>query len=708
MRPVKPRIIPRTGIPFMYADLPTEFSNVIGAHIAGNRRSAAIAPLERSVIDKHLYAARNQLSSRTRDSNIDSWLKMIKLDVPNLLGDRMAKLGAELTDWVAGVVGTPVPIRDFGAWIAIELKKLARSSSNGDGEVKAVWRPHAVMSAALGWPREYLLLNSSSGFEESVPAEKRGRFFMTTNPCSSWNMDHAKTWTTLDMGRYNISLLPPATKVGLHDPKSRPFGEVFALVEQLKELYAFHTLYLLQGSLMIPHQNERAIRKAIDLIYTQHPTVRPATDRWMEDFEFVLSQRQHPLQTFITSAARTGVLETYYGTKDLLLHFGALANGEELRTDQDAQDLDDQPAHDFNKREHLFYDEFLQHIMAEFAIGASDSDEITEQWGSGCSNNLGAESENAPISIPSLARRIRSLGKLGDRMNTIANTLGWGTLSGNIGTINQCMADFILCDGDAYSAPADAGLLGLRPVLSMGNIKYNVFSIRHDDTFNGKGESTQTPRDNIEYSTMTVPGFQSPTTMADVVARSYLPAGMWMGEQGADAVHPNTIGREAHFRAFIKSLQAKGQVFNHQYYHVPNMRTKETPVHIRITDWDVWAYGGAKEDLIVQMGQVYPRLSTAEEQTFFVRSRFNHRFPVKMARGRLRWYDEYGQYGFDLDWDGHLEFDDSELALSTGHMSSLQAIVEATSVTSTIEKSQLPSGGQEQIDLQGPTGLTGA
>jgi len=668
MRPVASRKLEIQGDVMCEVDLPIAFSNVMSVFREGNRRSAAIPTLTNETIKKVLDA--------TAEDSPPDWLQKMKIDFNLDMRGRLNELKTSpLHDWIGQIAVTPLAIRDFSSELTTRLKSV--------GEKKA-WTPKYVWTPALGWPREYLEFSLDAGYRKG--ADARMSYVQLPRPQGVWARAVAETLLACDLPRLNVGLIPKPSIVAGHDPKDNPFGPALALTKQLRIVYALHLMYLLQGALLPLHVNRKFIMYAWERAKIEHQAASAALETWKTEFDYLMEWPLHPLLSYLASVYGTGKVETFHGLKELYLVQGEVPMQEERKK------TNGDPA--ARLTDVKFYHAVLQDAKYDY-INQKDT-----AW------KLADGMKDKPTTVPELARMIRSLGSILEDIRSIPGLLGWNKLSGDIGTLRQDSADYIETNGEGFSESVDGGMIGLRAVISAGNIKASGYARRFQDNFNATG-SLGSDYDPIKYSTVVVKGHQSSTGGMEVIARVFLPIGMSMGESIEDLIHPATFEREPHLSEFLAGLAKYGAVFADDLYVPAKTLPDAAPASAILTDWDPAVVSDARDSADMKNGiklVLSGKNVSIMETDLMTKNHFNHRVAIVGCRpDHLTWITDMGFYGKKLFWDGHLLFDDTASSFSNS-TAGLESIVDSLVVTTTIKKDDLPDGGDTQVNLdKGPT-----
>jgi len=624
------------------------FSNVIMAYCAGNRRAA---------YRSRLSQATNQLMIGKVLGEIDAWdvAKTTQTDKGFTadMREHIKRLEDYLNDFLKSLLTHAEQVPDLGA---ANLQTLRADDKR--------WSSTFVSTPSLGYPRLYLGYKPNPVRNIADPQSKTIHTVTAVpNPCSQWSRGIAECLLELDRGRFTSELIPGITNVGHHTGKDQPFGAFLSLREQLREVQRIYLVYAIQGCLLVLHANQRLLRKQWELSYAVDQRARLALEVWKDAYDYLLTLPLHPLIAYIANALNTGTIKTYHGTHDVLYRFG-----EAVTANGGKDDLGE-----------------LRMLVLNDAVSDMAEKGTKDIWGCGKSS-----ADEHPLRIGQFARQLRGTAVIVDGIKTTVSHLQWPTLSGNIGEMWQAGAEFMICDGLGYSGPATAGLLGLRPVLSLGNVKSIGVSRRTQSNFNVIS-STPDPGDKtgkklIEYSAMVVDGYQTPTAEGQTFERLYLPAGMWMGEPDTTTILAPTIIDPVLTR-LLDFFEAQNPEYVEQFYGEPDIASTDV---FQRTDWDGWAIATDESSVRNGLKAGYiNQVEAAKTTRYITRERFYHRFVVRRSwNHRPEMYDEFGKLKFVLTQDGNILFNE-KLDIKDG-TADLEAIVNVAPTQSNLTH-QLPA-----------------
>lgn len=610
-------VIEVPGYVVMSVDVSTMLSNIVNIYVTGNRRSVFVSAIDQDTNQSLLTKALTRVSSWQNEL-----AKIAILDVTA----RIKELTTDLGPFLKAMSMPPVRVTDLGAFDRDLLLGTAG------------WQPTAVISPSLGYPRKYLRLRPDETRSEldglNLPA-----------PANQWSQDVALTLLELDRGRFSMDLIPSieGLSVGAHGTRERPIGMYLGLSKQLDAIFTMYMLYALQGPLLVLHANQRYYKALYELTHVMDVKARVMLERHQEAVDMLLGIPLHPLCSVVASALQTGTVKTNYGTKDLLYRYGS--NG-------------------FNKNgaERDSLSEMRSRMFA--SIAADMNSPIDVQWGD----------KDAPKDITTaldLAQRIRSTSSIWEGFAAAATRLKWSNVSGgDIGEVRQSEADFILTDGEGFSDSPTAAMLGIKPVLSLGNAKALGFEVRFQTDFNA-----QNNRPKIEYSAVPVEGYQTADVTGGVLDRLYIMAGMWMGEGGVEPLFATSAETSVIIEQLLRhyeQLSAGSNSYVRQHY-VPGTNVNDTFAQ---TDWDGWSVGEDIPKVSLAYLEGYKgQLETVRKGLFLRAEMFNHRCVVRISRASdLEMYDALGGFRTLLSQDGKVMFDD-DISV-TNNTSPLEAVVD--------------------------------
>lgn len=640
MQPIKPPTIDLPGYAALAVKLPTMVSNVFELYCAGNRRPAFRATVTSSDL------------SEMQTSVLADPKKWIGLDTmisnPTDAKERIKAMDRALRKMIAALQVPFELVQDIGKTNKTELV-------NTPG-----WSQQFFSTPSVGYARSKVTMSAKSLLTKDDS-------FKLESPTSPFSSAISRALFTMDRGRYTTELIPVVEKVGGHDARSL-FGGGFALTDQIEEIASMLLLYAVQGTVLSAWANRRWEETSYQLAWVTEETARVALEARARAKDAIYAIPMHPLISYIANSMQTGRIETYQGDHDIT-----------YRTTERPEQPDNTSA----MRTGICEEAIRDMVQCEPALWDGD------------------EERQSPISYGELFRLMRTWNRLTDRWPKIASKLGWTNLRGDVGTIVARGADFILTDGLGYSGSPTAAVLGLRPVISIANIKVAGFARRYSSDWN-IGE------DRIKQSTLVVDGFQGDTCEDAFLERLFLPTGMWMGEDSVQVMYHSAVMQDPIGKRTVHHFSEKspsGYVGLHYTDSSVEARVGKDSNWIQ-TAWDGWAVGKDKDEvqtmLLVGYSTTGPNGTTSdvepmENVQFYHRSRFFHRFIAEISHdGELEWYNAYGQFCELQKFDGNVAFDD-QISITTG-TGELEAVIQTAPVMSTLG-AKLPAGTTEQVTL---------
>jgi hypothetical protein len=650
MHPIPPTTIDIDGLSVLPVRPLTMLSNVMNVYCLANRRGSYRVSREKMMPEfvKQLDLSLRPAVSWTSKSGTDDSI------IFEQTKDKWQKLTSILGEFTALLEALPEKVDDIGRTNFREL------------DLVGGWSSEFVVSPSLGYPREYKAFAVQTGIENADG-------LMLPNVCGEFSRRLATTLFLMDLARLSTDLIPKPQQVDGHDVRAQPWGPFLSAEENLKTVRMMFILYAIQGQLLVAHCNRRLNEKRFELGYTLDRRLQPMMDAWRANWEYVLNEGEfpmHPLTGYVAHSLLTGTIQTIYGDRDILYRWGARENSEKLAkaTDQLMQKIPENGDRPEMRKQIIaaaVHDSGIALQHRENGNGGSWGDCYTKNMepraqkeGKEFSEyNIGAF-DDTPITYGTFARQMKSLSRMVQYLSTYASQLGWTSLRGDIGEVHQKDADFIVCDGEVYSASATAAVLGLRPVISAGNGKISGFEeVQIKDWNRGDGFVIKPGQDGLfKYSTVVVDGYQGQTTEPEMLARFYHPAGMTMGGNYhkdfyfAAGVTEDPIGLLA--VEYYKQMRSSGGRYVTQWYTDP-LPGKKQPFHY--TSWDGWAWGKDGKTVGDAYLAAYEKdVKDIAESGFYVADgRFYWRIPVQMSRPQyVEMYNEDGVMNYIFGFRG--------------------------------------------------------
>lgn len=461
-----------------------------------------------------------------------------------------------IKNWLASLISPGVVRDDWGRCAFSDL-------TNTDGTGLAA---HLGILPATGYPRT-VAVNTLSLFTAAEHA------YMLPHHAADRVSAVALNLMRLDQHRFTFAMFAPPDKLDFAiEKRDRQFGDILSVKYILEALWAFSALYRTAAMRLIygVSTRQRALGRAH---YRQRLNI--STDAILMDdageSDFT-SLPHHTLGRYLENVFATGQITTDVGTHDAIWYDVSTSISTWLGNAQSTLACGDAPA-----QIALHYEHHLQTLLASTAIGGTAC--AARAWEA---HNGTDKVNDALQSTLQFTESIKGTPRLLERMTAMANTLGWSSISGNIGTLDALGADFAITDGVMCSVPADQVLLGLTPCLSLGNIKARGLSIRFDTGFLAKGPP--------EVSILPLSGQVEVGASTDYVERIAIPVGMLIDEPSAEAV--NTYSLELTPLARVTKAH---YVTRMQVYPVRDYLTITPPPDQTLvvkTDWDTYGFTG--------------------------------------------------------------------------------------------------------------------
>lgn len=601
----------------MNVDLQTMIGNVFGAYCAGNRRATFRSPLQPATIRTLLNLANGPSVAWFAQTTTS----MLQVDTKG----KIDKLDTELRDLIVQLTSLPQSVADIGDVLMAETSQCDVQTPVDNG---LDWKCRYIVGPGLGYPRVYTRPSADSGVE---------KYDGTVVPSihNEWSLSIAAWLMNIDRGATTLALIKQPGELMGHDPREQPFGQFYSVFQQIENMIQWLTLQLIQGCCLYPHVHYRLNRANWELAYATERRARPALDAWWENYEYLTAQPLHSLLTVIASAMRTGTVDTPMGTRDLLYLAG------DGMMPKEHEDVGTSTAYNQSR---------MTRVLNAAIYDFGNPSVASMNWGDP------ALSKKEYLTIGEAARLLRSLSTITKRWDAVATELGWKRLSGDIGVVNARGADFIITDGRDYSASPIAGLLGIRPVISAGNVKIGGYSARYESAFNIKKGR------RIQYSAMVADGYQGATGSPSLYERNVMPASMVMGEGDISRTYASTMLSDGIGKIAYDWYTKKQPAYVDEFYQAipaPSPNILATP-GLEVTDWDIYGSG----DTPRQASDAYLSYYTGQTTPFGdgiiveTSTRFYHRFVVKIARSdELANYDEMWNGVDPIGYEGDVLYD---------------------------------------------------
>jgi len=706
MQHIPPVITETPGYVVQPIDFLKTISNVVTAMVYGNARPGTALAFDADILARW----RNVAVRAANTQDLPEILETLRMD-SNASRSPERYFLQKYAEVAAVLLTSPAYMPDVGLNLSAQLQRHG-------GHWNKIW----VSSPSLGYARPYLSLDCEVNvgvqpiglpewdlseeeleFEPEKKSSKGGaatRVALGGDGIESMpnTLRHALANLCMlcDRPGFSERLIPDAKSLSTRETKEAHWGMKAAL-SQADRLTAVGLLYLLQVDAFWTRLTEPLYQAAFDIAYALNPR-----DRYVLDFKRTVRTellRQIPLHPILESIANmfsSVNVATRFGVKPLAFRHGP--------TEESAQTTQVSSAmlSVGSMRSML-----AQQIVADAVIDHGRLRDLsqTQQWPLELLHNIAPSVGVSNLQSMLGQKKYRShadviewLSRNAKYVNLwpeISRSLGWGGAVGAPAILIEAGgADFVLSDGDEYSHTPAAVLSGLRPGLSLANIKAMGLSIRFDPQFNtGPAADATTlakgaePPVKIKWSTLTFDGYMSATKGVEALTRFYMPPGMQMGEQGGETrfVADNADPLAKELVQFFADKSPSGYV--RHWYGEPLERTSRITdgVFYMRTSWDAWTENtdekATQETLIAKYGPDNVEIMPSGSPDLFIfRDAWKMRVPVQLARSYdLELYNELGELRLVFPYDGHILFNDVvELNTSTAAVDSYVSLLRVT------------------------------
>jgi len=654
MQGIKPQIMEMAGFVVQPIDLAMTFGNVLTAITTCNHRPSMLPPFTTTALESWRSAA---VAATKADDVTEMAKQLTAARGGDALRSPLALFLKHYEDVAATLISAPVYVADIGAEVADTLLR--------DGS----WSKQWVSSPSLGYAREYI--SPSAG----IPA-----FRPTGLP--NWEDDVADVegaqsarsmMATLamvfDRPMLTDRLIPDAKTLTTRDNREPWWGTTKSAMAQADRLTAVGLLYERQLDAFWMHFTTPFITMAASLARAAYPREAPILDFKLRLIEEMKRQLPcHPLLRSIAEMYSKVTVSTYYGDKQLVYRHGPAEYTPSSNSTERSRGRS----------------QLAQIIIAEaiadaarlraLAVDNAWPGELLRDIAPGVKPGVTAAILSASGAHYGLAEWLHDYRRYVAHWPELVRVLGWGSgVSAQAFHVDQSCADFLLTDGDYYSGNPSAALAGVRPTLSLGNVKASGFTRRFQADFNTgpvpgtaamPTDGTDTPV-SMMWSTLTAKGHMAAVGGPLALTRFFIPTGMSMGETGAEVrFYDGRVADPVGDAVLAVYRQASSKGYVTHWYADPVSRTSRQLAngsYLR-TDWDTWTHAGqptaAQELLLAGYGAQNVDVSPVN-QYLYRESGWPLRFPVAIATiGDFEWYDEMGELRDMLKRDGHVLFDD--------------------------------------------------
>lgn len=546
---------------------------------------------------------------------------------------------------IVGLVG-PARVRDdYGMCLMSKLIEGSPEDANFTG-FKQMW----AIAPASGATRE--MLKCDIAFQNPL------RPFEAPHLGSRSVTALAHALMILDTWRIKgVMFTPPETIDNIDSRNLKMLGQGKVIEWIVSRFAAFGILYRLAAQRLLRSVHHRA-RIAARTLYRQrwgerHADIMAIDDASEADYNSKVPN--HPLGTYLESAWSTGEVLIEVGRHDAIYFADQPALSEpDGRITNIREYLQQRKVPDAcGDRELSTLAYLYESHLARLSVYGRQTDWCASaNWGW----TGGDYPENQHL-IEVLAALRSDPGLLTDVTN-LARELGWGSLTGKLGTIDFLGADFALTDGDKSTVPMDQVVLGMTPLLSLGNRKALAIT---PHLSKGWHAATQ------GLSTVPFKGVVDVLKSKIHLERRYLPFSMCMGEEDVSPLNSiNSEGSHDRVALEIRShFSNKASKYINPFYRDLSPTPPATS-RVRQTVWD--PVGTSRDDdklpdnLIADwQSAIDSQAEDSSDLTMAIRTSgkpFNGRMFLGLARGSVVYVlNQRGMYVDDVAESGTVLFD---------------------------------------------------
>jgi len=617
MRPILPQIAKTEHTCLGYVNPITVLNNQIGAMIAANQRPyyAAVASTVNGSESKDPLLSKTEATIRVgRNLNelvtkrVSDWEVRMTFEGKLEEGLILALAGENGVgkQWMQMLTSMPELYPNMGK----QLEELVTSARK---ETRLTF----VAMPSTGFARPYfdlgLMLPDGLNHGLRLP-----------DPKSEWSRTLALLLWLFDLPRFGPTLIPDLAQAATpgHDVKSRPFGSGLALANQINRAFEIPMLYAVQGTVWYAHLVREFNQYRSELATQRDVRTKTAITARMEAEDMILRLPLHPVLRIASNMLQKGRALTYFGEADAYyIPVTDINDASVIPSEADAG--------------------LRKWTLERDLITEAINDQVTEAksevpWGV----NPDPKKPNDVVSYGRFSRQLKSLGAIVERWSTqYAGKLGWKeNNTGAASYVVQAAANYMLTDGRGYSEDPSAALAGIKPCLSVGNLRYAGRTRRSETNWNAKatslpgkspdGDGLVSRQTTIIYSALAVTGYQTPVDGAGVYTRVYMPAGMLMGEPDVTIRLFPSLDADPVLATAFSAYREFSSGYVRQQYGEPESNGPE----FFITDWDGYGEATDRDRATKALLSGYKKfVSALEDSAIAFSSLFKHRFVVKRS-----------------------------------------------------------------------------
>jgi hypothetical protein len=698
MKPINGAVLEVPGHAVLPVDMTGVLSNMVTVIATTNHRPGRV----RDLTVQQGRSWRQIALAGTRKNNKLEIANVIK-NATNLSANApISVFMKDYADILAMLMADPTYVKDVGVDFRNELL------------ASGAWGKTHVTGPSFGYPREYLRFtprydNPNGPFglpgsrlfvdplsdlvTDGEKAEDAELIRANRDAFPTAIADLAMTW---DRANYSASLMPETKSLTQRDAKEPFFGQVSVVLNQMKRLGAVGLLYEAQSTALSLLWEDSIWNLAFELAYAQFQSLRPLLEVFKEERDTLRAKIPlHPILQLSGNLVSKITLSTRYGAKTAYTRHVAGVGAR----------LTVPPLAAFGKSSESANGSVLAMGLAAAAVSefarlsdiAASGAQWPREWLEAVSKGVPESSIRPLLTTPgqggglTFAAALHKLAVLEEYVALwpeIIRTMGWqNPPSTPEVAIDANGADFVLTDGDGYSADPVSVMAGLHPSLPISNPKVACIGIRYEPLFGIKPSSDEstslttkegaTAHFAFKWNVVTAEGHLSALDGPDTLTRFYITPGMTMGAEGgepqwADETHPSTLAVKQYYDS--KSIGGYVRQWATPPDAVTSKKVGETTVVA--TDWDIVADSADSIQAQSLMLEAYGDDQTASGSVFFYRTRWNMPIPVALTRPNcFELLDELGAYKETVRFEGHVIFN-NDINVSAYTTAPIQAIID--------------------------------
>lgn len=505
------------------------------------------------------------LTTETTDAKAGTTVKVMEssLILADALGnkDALSQVSKTMKKYLGSLLAPPVIRDDLGSCLFADLTAKGMPFSAAE-----------CIMAATGWNRQYATCTTKfPGMQDMFTVPHYASGFVSEWANFFFRMDHHR----LNFGMFS----PPNELAGGIERKDPWAGGAAALMYIARRLYVFGVLYRVAAMRLAWGVNKRLRPLARSLYLNRLPHPRADIIMIEEAFDAAMNDLPtHPFATYIESLLSSGKIECEQGLLDALFFDLDTTTIGGRATDPKHQ-LKDGPNCDMTSFLPLIYEDYLR---TSVALRSTSSACSVREWG--IMESETGKFASATMTPLELVTLLRADPKLIDDLRSMASELGWGTISGVIGTIETNGCDFALTDGIHCTVEPEQVMAGFTPLLAASNTNLRGVTFRVMEEFKPETQ---------HFSALPINGRVDVMTANVHLERQFIPYGMTMGEEGLTSINIAGIGSDPTATAIVSYFTSKIAAYPDMMYTPPR---RVPPAHptpdLKMITWTAWgSYG---------------------------------------------------------------------------------------------------------------------